>query len=223
MSGQNAVGILVEANDIDDGSALEIGGISGSLVPPRMTEGQMRAITDVLDGTMVYNSTVDLYFIRTNGAWSLFEYATVNTLILNKVGGNLPTLKEEFLNLPIGSGNVLVGNDKFYEVLGDGKIKVLRTGNYIINAELSVTNFPFTNRNFSLIVNKNNDLVGYLNRAQVKLEPNEPKQTRDFFGATGTVIINAVAGDVFDVMYNFDYDSMDLIVKFLNIGISKTL
>jgi len=203
-------------NAIDAGSALQIDSVDGALVPPRMSNAEMMAIaTPIENGTILFNTTFSSYYIRSNNTWQVLTNPSLPAIVLNKDSGSLPTSAGISLPLPVGGTNVLTNNANYFTILGNGTIRILRSGTYIINAGFSISNLPGTARNYSLDVVSGGNLLGHLSKGNVDLPGN------NYWGTSGSLIINAVANQEIEIKYFIDYNSTNLVARYINLGISK--
>ena len=200
----------------DDGSVLQIDSKVGAFVPPRMTSTEMIAIPTPLDGAMVYNTTLNSYFIFGNGTWSS---QSSGTIVLNKSysasNTALSTPNNSYVNFPVGAADILVTNADIYDVTGNGEVTIKESGNYLFSASLSTSNMPGGEKKYIIGLNINGGLVAYLSRGFSSLP------SSDYWGTSGNVIYPINANDVITMRYVLNNDSTPLTARFVNMGISR--
>ncbi|PHR15073.1 MAG: hypothetical protein COA40_02735 [Aequorivita sp.] len=217
LAAQQGVGI--NTTQLAEGSALQIDSNKGALVMPRMTTAQMEAITDVLDGAVVFNTTEQNWYIRIEGKWMPYTYNDTPSLILNKENETL-TLTNQPLHIPLNSTHILQNSQGYYEVLDssfsvqNGTIRILRDGLYLVTAGMSTTNLPSGPRKYKLLLYVNGALASYLTSGNVNLA------SSDYWGTSGNSPVLLQANDVVEVKYILD-GTGTISGKFFNIGISK--
>ncbi len=180
-------------------SILELESTTQTFVPPRMTGAEMYAITAPLNGSIVYNTTEDAMYVKTNSGWQSMFFVNNDVLLLNKdfpAGNNaLATGNNSYYNLPINSSDILQIEPLTYSVIGNGTIKVLKSGVYSIVAGLSTMNFPAGNAKYIIAVYKNGSLYNYLARGVSN------NSSTDEFGFSGATGITLNAGDTIKIQY----------------------
>jgi hypothetical protein len=62
--------VVTEVNGVPVAAILELQATDGALLLPRMTTTEMNALSPVVDGMVIYNTTVPGVYYRQNGAWS---------------------------------------------------------------------------------------------------------------------------------------------------------
>lgn len=212
-------GVGINTSQLAEGSALQIDSATGALVMPRMTDAQMLAITDVLDGAIVFNTTDHNWYIRINGIWTPYSYNDTPSIILNKENGTLPMTTETLL-MPLNGTNVLNNSPGYYDIgLADinsknGTIKILREGLYLVTAGMSTTNLPTGPRKYKILLYVNGVLASYLTSGNVNLSAS------DYWGTSGNSPVLLEANDVVEIKYTLD-GTGNINGKFFNIGISK--
>ncbi len=150
--------------------------------------------------------------------WHTIENQESKTVILNTDTEKLlKTSSTIFYNLPITNAEKQTINNGYYSLSGNlsTKIKILKTGNYLISAGISVKNMPSGTTKFILAVFQNNNRIGYLSRGVVGL-PNA-----DYWGTTGTLMYRLNANDVINIKYLINRGNNSLKSNSLNIGITK--
>lgn len=68
----DTISTITKVNKVPVSAALEIQSTLGSLLIPRMTQTQINALTTVVDGMIVYNSTTLAFNFRQNGGWQTY-------------------------------------------------------------------------------------------------------------------------------------------------------
>lgn len=212
-------GVGINTTQLADGSALQIDSSKGALVLPRMDKVQMEAITDVLDGAVVFNTTDQNWYIRIDGRWTPYSYNETPSVILNKENESI-TLTYQPLHIPLNSTHVLNNSPGYYEVAGsdtnlkNATIKVLREGLYLVTAGMSTTNLPVGPRKYKVLLYVNGALASYLTSGYVNLSAS------DYWGTSGNSPVLLKAHDIVEIKYILD-GTGQINGKFFNIGISK--
>ncbi|GEQ87146.1 hypothetical protein ULMS_26540 [Patiriisocius marinistellae] len=203
----------------DDGSALEIQSTTGALIPPRVTTTQMNNIPTPLDGAIVYNSTINSLFIRSNGAWSTLTNSSKGSLIVNK---NYPTnnsaiigTDNTYYEFPIGTSEVIANDTSLYSVIGNGTVRIKEAGNYFFSGSFSTYNAPSGNKKYIIAVTVDNTLVGYLSRGFTSLP------SSDYWGTSGNLMYPIAANQVVKFRYVFNNNNNSIHAVFFNFGINK--
>ena len=215
MLAQKGVGI--NTSNIDDGSALQIESTTGALVIPRMTNAQMVAITNVLDGAFVFNTTDNKLYARISGSWTEYTPDELASIIFNKGSGSFSQSATPVL-MPLNNTNVLFNSVGYYELDGppstNGTVTVLHDGLYIITAGMSTINLPAGAKKYSLQVYVNGTLATYLTQGYVNL----PSQ--GWWGASGNFPVLLQANDLVEVKYTLE-GTGSLNANFFQIAITK--
>ncbi|RXG24462.1 hypothetical protein [Leeuwenhoekiella aequorea] len=216
-----AAQVAIGTTNPDDGSALQIDSTVGALVPPRMTDAQMRAISSPLDGSIVYNKDISSLFLFSSGNWNDLDRNDLPSLVLRKVFTDttntvVQTQTNTYAKFPLNSGDIENQDKLYFNIVSDGTFKILQGGNYMISAGFSVTNLPSGDKKYIIGVYRNNTLVGYLVRGNV----NFPSGTNEW-GTSGVLVFKLNAGDVLDLRYVLNNNGNKLAAKFFNIGVIK--
>tara|TARA_R110002020_G_scaffold95305_8_gene228696 strand:- start:253 stop:963 length:711 start_codon:yes stop_codon:yes gene_type:complete len=206
----------------DDGSMLQIDSKNKAFVPPRMTDAEMKNISTPLEGAVVFNTTFNSLFVKTSSNWLDLSTSSNAYAVLNSGSGSYSVSlgdNSSWHNFPIGAEQeeILGIKNSTFEVTGDGSIKVKTSGFFLLSAALSVTNMKSGNTKYIIAAYKGNVLVGYLSRGIAYLPES------DHWGTSGTMVYNAQAGEVlrFKYLLNYDNNTANLNVRFLNVGIMK--
>ena len=214
-------GVGINTTNLDDGSALQVESTTGTVALPRMTEAQMQAIDQPLNGSIVFNTTDASLYIRINGVWT--KYKQLNntpSIILNKNGGSLTLQEEPPIPLPLNATHILHNAEEYYLVESDqsstrnSTVKILQDGLYLVTAGMSTTNLPTGAKKYTLLVFVNGALKSYLTSGNVSLDRN------DYWGTSGNSVLLLQANDIVEIKYTLD-GSGTINAKFYNIGISK--
>lgn len=206
----------------DDGSALQVDSKVGALVPPRMTDAEMRAIPTPLDGSIVYNNTASSLFLYSSGIWNDLTRPDLPSAVLrkeypeNSTNGIVKTGTNTYYNFPLKQEDVTFIDNSFFQIVAEGTIKILEQGNYMISSGFSVNNLPSGNKKFIIGVYRNTNLIGYLVRGNVNFdtEPNE-------WGTSGVLVFSLHADDEISLRYVLNNGGTPLNARFFNIGIIK--
>jgi hypothetical protein len=200
-------------------SILELESTTQTFVPPRMTATQMYAIPTPLNGSIIYNTTEDAMYIKTSAGWQSMLFVSNDVILLNKefTSGNnaLSTGNNTYYDLPINATNIIQNEPLTYEVIGNGSIRILKSGIYSIVAGLTTSNLPVGNIKHIIAVYKNGAIYNYLARGNV----NNP--TVDEFGFSGSSGVTANAGDIIKIQYVLNNNGTPLDAKYINIGITR--
>jgi hypothetical protein len=200
-------------------SILELESTTQTFVPPRMTATQMYAIPTPLNGSIVYNTTEDAMYIKTSAGWQSMFFVSNDVILLNKefTSGNnaLSTGNNTYYDLPINATNIIQNEPLTYEVIGNGSIRILKSGIYSIVAGLTTSNLPVGNIKHIIAVYKNGAIYNYLARGNV----NNPAV--DEFGFSGSSGVTANAGDIIKIQYVLNNNGTPLDAKYINIGITR--
>jgi len=180
-----------------------------------VTDSEMNNLTPN-SGALVYNTTDTAIYVYDTDTWIKVNSETESqTVILDRIGGDLPTRTNFFFDLPIDATHIQSLDAAYYNVSGTGEITILQDGNYLISSELSTTNMPSGSTKFILAVFINGVRRGYLSRGFASL-PNQ-----DFWGTTGTFMYQLNANDSINIQYVINAGGATLSADFLNIGITK--
>lgn len=200
-------------------SILELESTTQTFVPPRMTATQMYDIPTPLNGSIIYNTTEDAMYIKTSAGWQSMLFVSNDVILLNKefTSGNnaLSTGNNTYYDLPINATNIIQNEPLTYEVIGNGSIRILKSGIYSIVAGLTTSNLPVGNIKHIIAVYKNGAIYNYLARGNV----NNP--TVDEFGFSGSSGFTANAGDIIKIQYVLNNNGTPLDAKYINIGITR--
>src|SRR5690606_31484441 len=121
---------------------------TGALVPPRMTNAEMNAIQNPLEGSIVYNTNFSALFMYSSDTWNNITRPDLPSIVLSKDWGqnNDNNLVQTHLNtyykFPLTQDEELSNEPNFFEVTSAGTIKIKRKGNYMITAGFSVNELP---------------------------------------------------------------------------------
>lgn len=139
------------------------------------------------------------------------------TLILNRESSiqltPSPNPTNTFYNLPVNTTHIMDNNPILFQVISNGKIRILQDGFYIISGEISTTNMPSGDTKYILALFINNVRRAYLSRGFASLP------STDYWGTTGVIMYKLNANDVVDIRYVLNANSLNS--NFLNIGITK--
>ena len=208
---------------IDDGSALQIDSTVGALVPPRMTEAQMLAISSPLDGSIVYNTTSSSLFLFSSGTWNDLTRPDLPAVVLRKDYGTgsdnnvVNTGTNTYYPFPLNTPEIESIDNSFFQVISDGTIKILQDGNYMISAGFAVSDLPAGDKKYIIGVYKGGNLIGYLVRGNV----NFPSGSINEWGTSGVLVYALKANDQIRLSYVLNNNSNKLDARFFNIGIVK--
>lgn len=203
------------------GSALQIDSTVGALVPPRVTNTQMVAIPNPLEGSIVYNNTFSALFMFSSGTWNNITRPDLPSIVMSKDWGpgNDNNLVQTGLNtyykFPLTQAEVISNEPNFFTVTSNGTVKVAKDGNYLITAGFSVDLLPTGGHKYIIGVYRNSALIGYLVRGNVVM------QTDDEFGTSGVMMLPFKANEQISLQYVLNNGGAALDARFFKIGIIK--
>ena len=151
------------------------------------------------------------------------------TLILNNEDGTPVTGTDRVtpLDLPLTVLDTLTINSTYYTVTNNTlpnigvQIEILKAGNYLISAELSVDNMPAGDTEYELAILINDVIAGYLSQGYASIPiPNDPEDEMGI-GVTGALMYVLAAEDTINIKYILDTNVNNLEAPFLKIGITK--
>jgi hypothetical protein len=136
------------------------------------------------------------------------------------------------LDLPLTTGDRVTSNtDTYYTVTNNTlpnigvQIEILKAGNYLISAELSVDNMPAGDTEYELAILINDVIAGYLSKGYASIRPKPiPDNPEDEMGIgiTGALMYVLAAEDTINIQYILDANvPLGLNAPFLKIGITK--
>ncbi|MDN3724794.1 hypothetical protein QRD02_10400 [Aequorivita sp. SDUM287046] len=203
------------------GSALQIDSTTGALVPPRMTNAQMNAIPNPLEGSIVYNTNFSALFLYSSGTWNNITRPDLPSIVMSKDWGEnndnnlVQTHTNIYYKFPLTQEEVRSNEPNFFEVIGPGTIKIKRSGNYMITAGFSVNMLPTGGHKYIIGVYNGSSLIGYLVRGNVVM------QNDDEFGTSGVMMLPFAANQIISLQYVMNNDGVPLDARFFKIGIVK--
>ncbi|QXP80488.1 MULTISPECIES: hypothetical protein [Winogradskyella] len=215
------VGIGTENPDAS--SILELQSTEGGLLLPRMTTTERDLIASPAEGLTIYNTTtesLEVYQLSST-SWkrltSESEGTPSLTMYKNFNGASIFTTSSSssFDNFPLGTSDVTENNTDYFEVLGDGQIKILEDGTYLINASWATRNLESGSVKYIFAIFINGTRTGYMARGAVNL----PSQ--DYFGASGTFQYVFAADDIVDISYFIGNSATTVNGDLMHIGIVK--
>lgn len=212
------VGIGIETPDAS--SILHLESDSAGLLLPRLTSAQRDAVITPAEGLTIYNTTTQSIEIYTD-SWKRLtveeETAPSLTMYRDLSGASIPSTSNSgnFDNFPLGISEVTEINSDYFEVVSNGKIKILKAGNYLINASWSTKNLEAGNTKYIFAIFKNGTRTGYMTRGFVDL------LSIDYFGASGTFQHLFAANDIVDISYFIGNSASTLQGDLMHIGIVK--
>jgi hypothetical protein len=200
-------------------SILELNSTTQTFVPPRMTNDQMLAIASPLIGSVVFNTSDDALYMRTNLGWQNISRTSNSTVSLNKnftgVDTVISTNTDTYTNFPLNNADVTSITSSVFTVLSNGRIQVNESGSFLLSAAFSVENVPSGNRKFVIAITKNGAIVGYPSRGTIN------SSNTDIWGSSGTVVENLTSGDIIEFRYVLNNSGVALDALNFNIGIAK--
>ena len=181
-----------------------------------------------LENDVWFNSLITKIWDGT--AWkSMLSESKSKTLILNNEDGTpvIGTDRVTPLDLPLTVLDTLTINSTYYTVTNNTlpnigvQIEILKAGNYLISAELSVDNMPAGDTEYELAILINDVIAGYLSQGYASIPiPNDPEDEMGI-GVTGALMYVLAAEDRINIKYILDTNVNNLNAPFLKIGITK--
>ncbi|SDS35905.1 hypothetical protein [Winogradskyella sediminis] len=215
------VGIGTE--DPAESSILELQSTDKGLLLPRLTTAQRDGISSPAEGLTIYNTTtesLEVYELSStswkrlskeeNGTPSLTMYRAMD-------GANLTTSSNStnFDQFPLDADDVTEIDSEYFEVVSNGKIKILKAGTYSINASWATRDLESGSVKYIFAVFKNGTRTGYMTRGVVNLP------TDDYFGASGTFQHVFAEDDIVDISYYIGNTASNVPGDLLHIGMVK--
>jgi len=157
--------------------------------------------------------------------WKSIEIES-KTLILNNIDRTLATNTGPLVLPFFASDTVTINNGTYYTVTDypatdpvGVQIKILKAGNYLISAELSVNNMPAGDTKYELTILMNGNEAGYLSQGYASI-PNIIDERG--IGITGALMYVLAADNTINIKYILDANvPLGLNAPFLKIGITK--
>lgn len=211
INAQVGIGIV----NINDSALLQLESTTQAFVPTRVSTSQMNSITNPLEGSLVFNSTLQAPFVYINGNWVELLSNRTPTLLLRRASGTFSTSLTNEFQIPLNNSHVVENDTSVFTVNSDGKVTILKAGIYVFSATLSTSNLSSGNRKFYLKLYKNNNLTGVLSSTSFTFP------TNDFWGGNGVLMINASANDVFDLRYFLNENNVNKNIAIISYNITK--
>ncbi|TXD85218.1 hypothetical protein ESY86_01350 [Subsaximicrobium wynnwilliamsii] len=203
----SAVEINIGTSAAPNWSLLTTSTTTGPVLAPSYTTTQMIALPST-PGSLIYNTTESCLF-QYKGApfntWqSLCEAESSKIVTLYSASPGIIDGDSDFHNFPLGTGDVQEIDEDYYEVdpLVKGRIKVLKAGNYLINASWGIANLKSGTRKYILAVFEGSTRRGYMNRGFAVI-PGASTVT-DEFGVSGAFQYEFAANAIINVQYYID-------------------
>jgi hypothetical protein len=207
----------------DASSILELQSTDKGLLLPRLTTAERDLIASPAEGLTIYNTTTESLevFELSSTSWkrltSESEGTPSLTMYRNFSGASIPTTSNTsvFDQFPLGTSNVSDINTDYFEVVSNGKIRILKAGSYLINASWATRDLEAGNTKYIFAIFKNGTRTGYMTRGFVSLD------TDDYFGASGTFQHVFAENDVVDIAYFIGNSDSTVSGDLMHIGIVK--
>ncbi|PPK93618.1 hypothetical protein LY01_02401 [Nonlabens xylanidelens] len=210
----------VNTSTPDDGSALQIDSTTGSFVPPRMDTAAMNLIPTPLEGSIVFNTDTKSLHIYTNSNWENQAVPTIPQITLYKSFNGTEDIGTDsnFHQFPIGegSGEILSSDPTHFDVISDGKIRILKSGTYQISGGISLRNVNSGDHKYILGVFIDSSRKGYLCRGYANIPG-----SNDYWGASGVFQFKITAGQVLDLRFYLTNSETVEPLDFCDIGILR--
>jgi hypothetical protein len=222
----SAVEINIGTSTAPNWSLLTTGTATGPVLAPSYSTTDM-GMLPTTPGSLIYNTDENCLF-QYKGTpfdkWQSLCEAESSKIVTLYRDANGVTVQgnSSYNNFPLGSDQVQEIDTDYFEVVNNGKIKVLQAGTYLINASWEVTNLKGgAIRKFILAVVVQGTLRGYLNRGTTEIDGDA--SFTDNFGVSGAFQYTSAANDVIDIQYwiNNGSSNNDLNGGFMHIGIIK--
>ncbi|WP_299713237.1 hypothetical protein [uncultured Tenacibaculum sp.] len=183
---------------------------------PSGTTAQIQAITSPVESVITYSTNEKIFYYYNGTNWvPLNNPNSLKVVVLNRTGGyTLPNATNTYFDFPINGSHIQTIDSDVFTVTGNGKIRVLQSGVYLISAELSTSNMPSGGTKYIIGAFRNGSLAGYLTRGFVTL----PSQ--DWWGGTGVLMYSLNANDEISLRYVLNA-GRTLTGRFINIGVTK--
>ncbi len=181
--------------NVHNSALLQLESTTSAFVLPRLTDAQMTAVSSPVTGSMIFNTSENLPYFKSDLGWSSFDLNSNPTIILSRSGGTMLTSTVNSYPINLSSTNVVSNSSAYFTVDSPGAVTVSRAGVYLLSASISTSNMPAGSRNFYIGVYRSGVLLGYLTKS--KLE----NPASDYWGATGSLMYYANAGDQFYFRY----------------------
>lgn len=166
------------------------------------------------EGDIYHDYQNNFFFIGVSNGKLVQFISAPSSIVLNKSGGTLPNSSNTYYDFPIGSTDIQSIDSNTFQVVGNGKIKVLKAGTYSITAGLSCNNMPAGGTKYIIGMKVNGGLRGYISRGFVTL-PNP-----DYWGSSGVIIYNFNTNDIINIQYVLNA-GITLNTVFINLGVNK--
>ena len=140
------------------------------------------------------------------------------TLYKNFNGDNVINANAAFHNFPFGSNpaDIKEIDSDTFEILGNGSIRVLEAGSYLISASLAVRNMNSGNRKYILAVFEGTTRRGYMSRGFTNVPTGN-----DYFGVSGVFQYYFNANAIINIQYYFNTPTTTFNGDLMHIGIVK--
>ncbi|RZJ71267.1 hypothetical protein [Flavobacterium sp.] len=181
--------------NVHSSALLQLESTTSAFVLPRLTDAQMTAVSNPATGSMIFNTNENLPYFKSDLGWSSFDLNSNPTIILSRSGGNMLTSTATSYPINLSSSNIVSNSSAYFTVDSPGAITVSRAGVYLLSASISTSNMPAGSRNFYIGVYRSGVLLGFLTKSKLENPAN------DYWGATGTLMYYANAGDQFYFRY----------------------
>ena len=204
----------------DDGSAFQIDSTTGSFVPPRMDTVAMNLIPTPLEGSIVFNTDTKSLYVFKNSIWENLATPTIPQITLYKSFNGTEDIGTDsnFYQFPIGDepGEILSSDPAYFDVLSDGKIRILKSGTYQISGGISLRNVNSGDHKYILGVFVSASRKGYLSRGYATIPG-----SNDYWGTSGVFQYKITAGQVLDLRFFLTNSVATEPLDFCNIGIMR--
>ncbi|SNR16350.1 hypothetical protein [Tenacibaculum jejuense] len=183
---------------------------------PSGTTAQIQAISSPVESVIAYSTDEKIFYYYEGTNWiPLNNPNSLKVVVLNRTGGyTLPNATNTYFDFPINAAHTQTIDSDVFTVTGNGRIRILQTGVYLISAELSTSDMPSGGTKYIIGAFRNGGLIGYLTRGFVTL----PSQ--DWWGGTGVLMYSLNANDEITLRYVLNA-GRTLTGRFMNIGITK--
>lgn len=211
MNAQVGIGTV----NVDNSALLQLESTTQAFVPTRITTAEMNLITAPVEGSIIFNTSLQVPFVFINGSWLELLSNKTPTVLLRRNSGTFATSLTNEFQMPLNSSHIVENDPSVFTVNSDGKITVRKAGIYVFSATLSTSNLTSGNKKFYLKLYKNTMAVGNLSATSFTFP------SADYWGGNGVIMIDAAVNDVFDLRYFLNENNIQKNIAILTYNITK--
>lgn len=201
--------------NVDNSALLQLETTSQVFVPTRVSTAEMNLITMPVEGSLIFNSTLQVPFVFINGFWQELISNKTPTLLLRRNSGIFSTSLTNEFQIPLNVSHIVENDASVFTVNSDGKVTILKAGIYVFSATLSTSKLTSGNKKFYLKLYKNSIAIGNLSATNFIFPAD------DFWGGNGVLMIDAAVNDVFDLRYFLNENNVNKNIAILSYNITK--